>query len=403
MIRSPSVDSSRFRIALVLAGGAARGAYEVGVVQYILEDIARELGRPLPIDILCGTSVGAINACFLAGAAEDEQRARRLARHWTRMRVAHVVRVDHGHVWQTFRGLLGRPTSGRRQGGLLDPAGLGRLVATAIPFGRISENLRQRRLEALTVSTTHVATGRTVVYIDRADGRAPRWNDPTTVTRPAEVTAAHALASAAIPFLFPPVQLDGEYHCDGGLRQNVPLSPARRLGASAMVVVSPKYESNDVAPDDLAVDREAEFPSPLFLLGKTLNALMLDRIDNDIIRLQRITSILEAGTRACGPDFATRLGRELGTTLRPIEAVLIRASTNISQLASDFVRAPAFASRASGMVGALLRRLGEARESDVLSYLLFDGEFARQLIEIGRADARARHDELCAVFARALA
>ena len=397
----------RFRIALVLAGGAARGAYEVGVVSYILEDVARALGRRVPLDIVCGTSVGAINACFIAATADDEHRALHLVDHWRRLRVDHVVRIDSAHIFGLVRGLFGRPSSPRR-GGILDPAGLGRVVAAGIDFRRIRDNLRAGLIEAVTVSTTHIATGKTTIFVERADGTLPRWGrDATIEARAAELTPAHALASAAIPFLFPAVQLDGQYHCDGGLRQNVPLSPARRLGASAMVVISPRFESSEPVPAELAAEREADFPSPLFMLGKTLNALMLDRIDNDIDRLQRITDIIEAGKRVYGPDFGERIDRELRATeghgVRAIRATLIRASQNISQLAADFVRRPAFARRVSGVVGALFRRLGEARESDLLSYLLFDGEFANLLIEIGRADARARHDELCALFEQALA
>src|SRR5262249_40851071 len=156
------------------------------------------------------------------------------------------------------------------------------------------------------VSTTQIATGRTTVYCDRAEPGAPSWgNDPTIIGRRAELTAPHALASAAIPFIFPPVLLEGEYHCDGGLRQNVPLSPARKLGASVMVVVSPRFEPPEPEPAQSA-ENEAMFPSPLFLLGKTLNALMLDRIENDIVRLQGITRMLEAGSRAFGADFVDR-------------------------------------------------------------------------------------------------
>jgi NTE family protein len=391
-------------MAMVLAGGAARGAYEVGVVQHILDDVARDLGRPPPLDILCGTSVGAINACALAASADDpDHRADRLVRQWTSLRIPHVLRFDSAEVFSLLRSLVGRPGP-TRKGGILDPAGLQRIVAHAIGFNRIPENLRAGRLDAVTVSTTHIASGKTTVFVDRAEPGMPDWGrDPTIVVRRVHLGAPHALASAAIPFLFPPVLLGGEFHCDGGLRQNVPLSPARKLGASAMIVVSPKYESTLPPPPEIASERVAEFPNPMFLLGKTLNALMLDRIENDIDRLQRISSLLEAGTHVYGPEFVERINREMGTAhsqrqLRPIRAVLIRTTTNIAERAAEFVRSPAFASRATGMLGALFRRLGEGRESDILSYLLFDGEFARQLIEHGRDDARANHDELCTLF-----
>jgi NTE family protein len=200
------------------------------------------------------------------------------------------------------------------------------------------------------------------------------------------------------------VAIDGDYHCDGGLRQNVPLSPARRLGAARVLVINPRFIS--AAPLD---DRGADdlFPGPLFLLGKTLNALLLDRIDTDLARLRTINRILEAGTRYAGPGFVDGLNRELGFPegqgLRPMGALLVRASRDIGRLAAEYVRTPAFA-RISGMNGRLMRRLSEPdsrNEADLLSYLLFDGGFAGQLIEMGRADARARHEELCAFFAAA--
>ena len=390
------------RIALILAGGAARGAYEVGVVQHILEDVSRDLGRPVRFDIYCGTSVGAINACALAAFAHlpCAVQAERLTHQWERLRVGHVVRVDTTEVFGVVRSLLGRTRKGDR-GGVLDPTGLERIVATAIPWPKIGENIRAGYLDAVTVSTTHVATGKTTVFIERAGGGLPEWGrDPTIRARRVQLGPAHALGSAALPFLFPAVEIDGEYHCDGGLRQNVPLSPARRLGADAMVVISPRYA--DGSESDPA--NETAYPSPYFLLGKVMNALLLDRIDADIDRLQRITSLLDAGVRVYGSEFLDKINRDLNPgsperSLRPIRAVFIRASENIAVMASEFVRAPAFASRASGVIGALMRRLGEgSRDSDLLSYLLFDGEFARQLIELGRADARARHVELVRLF-----
>jgi NTE family protein len=394
---------------MVLAGGAARGAYEVGVVQYIVDELGAELGRPPPLDILCGTSVGAINACALAASADDPTgRADRLAKQWTELRLSDVLRIDTVEVLGILRSLVGRPRA-MRKGGIIDPAGLERVVTRTIPFAKIPDHLRAGLLDAVTVSTTHIASGKTVVYVDRAVPDLPEWgHDPTILARRTHLTARHALASAAIPFLFPPVLLDDAYHCDGGLRQNVPLSPARKLGASAMVVVSPKYESALAPPPALAAEREAKFPSPMFLLGKTLNALMLDRIENDIDRLQGISALLEAGERRYGAEFVDTINRDLGRgpkprRLRPIRAVLIRSSVNIAELAAAYVHTPAFDARVNGVWARLLRRIGEGRESDILSYLLFDGSFARQLIEHGRADARAHREMLGALFESVLA
>jgi len=292
-----------------------------------------------------------------------------------------------------------------REGGIVDPEGLERLIEREIPFAAIDANLQRGHLEALTVSTTHVSSGRTVVFVHRAQRDLPPWSlDPTITPRAAQITSRHAFASAAIPILFRPVRLDGEFHCDGGLRQNVPLSPARRLGARGVIVVNPRFIGPPVV-EHHAPRLEEVFPGPLFLLGKTLNALLLDRIDTDLARLRSINDILEAGKRRYGASFVEQinaaLGHPKGRGLRAMDSILIRASRDIGKLASEYVRSNEFSRRVSGGAARLMRHLGEREsrdESDLLSYLLFDGAFARQLIDLGREDARAHHGELCAFF-----
>src|ERR1019366_7693821 len=154
------------------------------------------------------------------------------------------------------------------------------------------------------------------------------------------------------------VRIDGEYNCDGGLRQNVPLSPARRLGADAVLVVNPRrIDEEGLAEKNPAV--EEQFPSPFFLLGKTLNALLLDRIDTDLARLEGINRILAAGGRAYGDDFCKNLNHELGYPqghgLRPMHATLVRASEDIGKMASEYVQSTHF-SRVGGFLGGLMRR-----------------------------------------------
>jgi NTE family protein len=207
--------------------------------------------------------------------------------------------------------------------------------------------------------------------------------------------------------LFPAVRIDGHYYCDGGLRQNVPLSPARRLGADGLVVINPRYIREARPSAAVAAARERQFPDPLFVVGKALNALMLDRIENDIRRLQKLNAVLAAGTRRYGPGFSDALNEELGrsgeSALRPMDVVYLRASADIGVLAADYVRSPEFSKRVHGWLGRLLRRIAEGEsEADLLSYIMFDGSFSGQLIEIGRSDARKRHDELVAFFARRL-
>jgi NTE family protein len=292
----------------------------------------------------------------------------------------------------------------QRRGGILNPAGIERIVNRATPFHRIRENLRAGHLQAVTMSTTHVGTGRTVVFVEQGpDG--PRFvsSDPTVVSVPAELRAEHALASAAIPMVFPSVRIGDEFYADGGLRQNVPLAPALRLGAEALIVISPRYVDPS-PPRVVQAAEDLDYPGPFYLLGKALNALLLDHVENDLIQLERINRVLDAGARRYGDGFVDAINRELGvlpghSRMRPVRTVLISASQDIGRMAADYVRSPRFSRRVTGIVGRGLRRIAEASgEADLLSYLLFDGGFATELIELGRKDARARHDELCALI-----
>jgi NTE family protein len=398
---------------MVLAGGAARGAYEVGVVRHVLEDVARTLGRDVPIDVLCGTSAGSINACMLAAHADQPSaRGAMLADEWTNLELDDVVRPSAGELLYLGARLLGRSARGEtrqgRRGGVFDPSGVEGIVRRATRFDRIGEHMRAGLLRAMSISTTHVASGRTVVFVQRAQGGLPRWgNDPTMVGRPTEIRAEHVLASAAVPLLFPAVEIDGQFYCDGGLRQNVPLSPARRLGADRLIVVNPRFIREDQPSPEIADSREREYPDPLFVCGKAMNALLLDRIENDIDRLRHLNSVLAAGTRRFGPGFIDALNDELRTNgsreLRHIEVVYVRASQDIGVLAAEYVRSAEFSKRVRGLMGRIVRRIADGEsEADLLSYVLFDGEFCGRLIELGRADARAYHDELVRFFAARL-
>jgi NTE family protein len=396
-------------VGLVLAGGSARGAYEVGVVRYVLEEVSRAIGRPVPIDVLSGTSAGSINAIMLAANAQEPiRRAELLAREWTTLELEDVVRPSTAEMLTLVGRMLGRTPRGRdaRKGAIFDPAGIQRIVRMGVPAGVIAANLRAGRLQAISISTTHVASGKTVIFYECRGSTVPRWShDPTMVPRRATITPEHALASAAVPLAFPAVEIDGEFYCDGGLRQNVPLSPSRRLGADGFIVVNPRYIRQEAPEPAIAKERERAYPDPFFVAGKAMNALLLDRIENDIRRLEKLNAIIAAGERRYGLGFGAAINEELGrsgeSALRPIDVVYLRASADIGVMAAEYVRSPTFTKRVRGLLGRALRRIGEVEtEADLLSYLLFDGPFAGQLAEIGWADAKAQHDELVAFFAK---
>jgi NTE family protein len=409
--RKPRQPPSRLKTGLVLSGGGARGAYEVGVLRYLREELPRRLGYMPSIEVICGTSVGAINAAFLAAYAHDpEHQASLLAGHWRSLRVDATFDLSFKETMRAVRLLLGgtppEPAPGELyRGGVLNPSGLQHMVVGAAPWHRISQNIAAGHLDALSVSATHVATGKTVVFVERRGGGLPPWSrDPFVRAEATRITPHHLFASAALPVLFPAVAIDGTFYSDGGLRQNTPLSPALRLGADRVLVVSLRHiATRKEEAEDAAANVEA-YPSPWFLFGKSLNALLLDHTDYDLDRLHRMNAIIDGGIRAFGERFLDELNGVLvplrGQGVRLVQPMLIRPSEDIGRIAGAHAASPRLSSL-PGLAGRAVRYLAGApgtREADLLSYLLFDGEFADELIDLGQRDARAREEQLAAFF-----
>jgi NTE family protein len=404
-----ALPATRPKVGIVLSGGGSRGAYEAGIIHYLRTDLARRLGHHVPIDIISGTSVGAINAAFLAATMTDpDHQAGTLEAAWRSLRIEQLIGLSPTDLWRAGRIIMGAdpppPAPGAfRYGGVLNTLGLEQFVLRAIPWTGIERSLRARSLSALSVSATHIGSGHTVVFLSSADPVPRAWSrDPFVRHRAARIGPRHVLASAAIPLLFPAVKIGDHFYTDGGLRQNTPLSPAIRLGADRLLLVSLRH----VAPPsaELQADHERSYPKPLFMIGKALNALMLDHTEYDLQRMQRINTILDAGRSAFGPTFDAVVNAQLTASraapLRRIHPVHIRPSQDIGALASEFVTSGKL--RVEGRIARkLIHRLAEGespRENDLLSYLLFDGDFAAQLIELGRADAARKEDELAELF-----
>jgi NTE family protein len=401
---------SRPKIGFVLSGGGSRGAYEAGIIHYLRTDLARRIGRHVPIDIVCGTSVGAINAAFLAATMGDpETQANQIVAAWKALRIEELISLKGRDLMRAAKMMLGGeppqpPPGSFRYGGLLDTSGLERFVIRVIPWRGIERNLRGRSLHALSVSATHVGTGHTIVFLSSAEPVPREWSrDPFVRHRAARIGPRHVLASAAIPMLFHAVKIGEEYFTDGGLRQNTPMSPAIRLGADRLLLVSLRHVKSG-EPKGVEQERVEAYPKPLFLAGKALNALMLDHTEYDLMRMQRINMILEAGIASFGDKFEDMMNHELvrlrGAPLRRVQAVHIRPSEVIGRIAAEFAR-DGRAAVHGAIAKRLIARLSSAEannESDLLSYLLFDGNFAAELIELGRRDAAKKEDELAALF-----
>ena len=403
------------RVGLVLSGGGARGAYEVGVLAHVFERVLPKLPPDFDFDVVSGTSVGAIHAAYTVATSQWEapHRAKRLSDVWRTMELDHVVRIGVGDVLGVPLRALGlsrlrRRAGGRARapeviGGLLDVSPLERIVADRIPWSALRENLDGERARALCVLCTEVRSGKVAVFLDgRLADAAPWASDPNCIVIPTAMSPVHVRASAAIPFLFPAVRIGDGYYVDGGLRMNTPLSPALRLGCDRLLVVALKYHRalDAGAP---AFSEEA-ITQPAFLIGKVLDALLLDQLEVELHRLQVVNALLAQGVANYGDDFLERVSgpvrAQRGVGYRIVETAVVRPSEDIGRLAASCYRA-----RGAGSLGALpslLTRLAlrgvPEDEADLLSYIFFDKRFTADLVALGREDARRSEDEIVALL-----
>lgn len=372
---------------LVLAGGAARGAYQVGVMRYVLVDLARELGRPTWPEMVSGTSVGALNGVF--AAAQSEVAIERLAHLWSNLTIDQVYRLPFANMVGAMRGALGA----QKAFALLDPEPFHQLVERRFPAGFLRRSIDGAHCRALILSATVLQTGYNALFVDSADPNLPFRASPDLVVHRTRIGSRHVLASSALPVLFPPMQVDGSWYVDGGLRQNTPLRPMLRVGATRALVVGLKMGRVDEGP----AIAEPITPNLPFLLGKTFNALMLDPVERDLDDAVRTNQVLAWGQRTFGADFFVRSREDLG--LRPVKIAFLKPKEDLGRVAAE-----TFASRpphASAQVRWLLHFVADRAnntESDLLSYLYFDREYTAQLERLGWEDARDRREELVALI-----
>ncbi|HLK13017.1 MAG TPA: patatin-like phospholipase family protein [Candidatus Binatia bacterium] len=404
-------------VGLVMSGGGARGAYEVGVLQYVLDELPRRLGRPVHFNILTGTSVGGIHACYAAATLGQAGAGQRLVDIWRSLDLSGVYDIGVGDVVGLPLRLLGvgvrRVTGGARPSGdlperlsgLLDTRPLERLVHEVIPWASLRLNVDTGVVAAVAIAATEIASGKSVVWVDSRAAVRPWTHDPFVVARAAQLTPTHALASAAIPFLFPALRVGDSYFCDGGLRLNTPLAPALRLGADRLLIVGLRHVPTPEEDAALAVHREHNYFSLPYMTGKVLNALMLDHVDYDVDRLRLVNAILDTGTRAYGPGFLPRINEVVrllrGNPYRIVRNVYLQPSRDLGVLAAECLEHPRPTPGARAWLSGTMMRYaarGIAAEADLLSYLFFDRCYAEHLIELGRSDAAARADDLAALL-----
>ena len=365
--------------ALVLSGGGARAAYQVGCL--------RALSHALPNyrpQILTGVSAGAINASHLAafqGTWQDSVEA--LVGLWQQMRTEKVYRTGLGPM-------MGRMThwglhfvSGGRLGrkdirGMVQNAPLRSYLkqhlAADPETGEIcgvDQNLADGWLKALAVMTTNYASGRSEAWVDTLEETI--WSGSQVSARRTSLTIDHVMASAALPFFFPAVRLRNHWHGDGGVRLAAPLSPALRLGAKRILAVSPR-----VKPQDPVEGLATSYPSPGQVAGVMLNAVFLDLLDFDALQMQRINDLLR------------RIPRQNWGNQRQVDVMVLRPQQDLGQIAreSQPQMPGAFRFFAGGFGGR------DEPTADALSMVNFEPGYIGQLIEFGEQDTRARMDEI---------
>jgi NTE family protein len=363
--------------AIVLGGGGARAAYQVGALRAIAQLHAR--GAPLPFPIVCGTSAGAINAATIAMHADDFRRGvARLARWWRRIGASHVYRSDFGslsrHSAQFLAAVLTGAHAPEGVASVLDNTPLSDLLRNEFEWTRIDDRVRDRSLRALAINATSYSTGHSVSFFEGAPD-VEGWRRTRRSGQRAKLSHDHLLASTAIPFLFPAARIEGDWYMDGSVRQIAPLSAALNLGARRLLVIAVGQFNGQRAG-------AAAYPSFAQAAGHALSTIFLDNVAADVERTMQVNRVLEL----VPAEQAARL------TVGHVDLLVLAPSRDIGAMALHYV------DRLPGPVRTLLRAFGSTAGTgaNLTSYLMFDRGFCRALMALGYGDTMARRDDVVA-------
>jgi NTE family protein len=366
-------------LALVMGGGGARGAYQVGLL--------RHLARRYPalrLPILTGVSAGAVNVAHLAQHTGTFPAAvAALERLWRSISPEQVFRVDAPTLLLNFlrwgvRLLSGGSVPETQTRGLVDTAPLRTFLTRALlpnegVLAGIEQNIARGSLRAVALSTTDYGTGQSIVWMQGRN--IEEWERPKRRSVATRLTVDHVMGSAALPFFFPAVKIEGSWHGDGGIRLTAPLSPALHLGAHKILAISTRYDRSQEEANRPLI---RGYPPPAQVLSILYNAIFLDLIDQDVLRLERMNFILR------------KLAPEQRAGMRVVNILVLRPSRDLGKLSREYE--PLL----PGFFRFLTRGLGtrETASPDILSLLMFQENYLGRLIELGEADADARADEI---------
>ncbi|OGQ06920.1 MAG: hypothetical protein A3G32_06905 [Deltaproteobacteria bacterium RIFCSPLOWO2_12_FULL_40_28] len=406
------------KLALVLSGGGARGAYEAGVIHYIRTKLKPEISRKRNFDIVCGSSVGAINTCFVAATSHDlDYQGKKAYELWKNMKQEYVY--QRGMIGltklagRTVAGVLGNffsktENDGKKRKyhfvGFLDPSPLPSFLKEVIPWKQIALNIQHGLTKAISLTATNIHTGRMELFIDKHPSLIYSGRHRAHFVN---IEVAHAMASAAIPILFPTVCIGKDHYCDGGVRSNTPISPAIHLGTDKALVIG-LHQNTFSAPDVPGMVTRYDTPPTMGeIIGNVLKIIFLDRLDYDVAQLQRINEVIYWGKKVYGDDFLDRMNQQMtaqgGTRdiaargLKQIEIFNIYPSRDIRSIFAECVTRTQYLKKQLSVFEKTLLKILDVDLSnglDFLTFILFVPEFLQQLLELGFEDARSSHAEL---------
>ncbi len=369
------------RIGLILTGGGARAAYQIGVLKAIAESMPRRAHSPF--QIICGTSAGALNAAALAANAQNFRKGvQYLDNTWKGFHADHIYRTDVIGVFNnSILWLVGMLFSAiginkLNQVSLLDNSPLVELLEDMVPYEKIQENIDAGLLHALSVTTSGYGSGQSVTFYQGVKQLEP-WRRTGRIGTPAQIEIKHLLASAALPFIFPARLIHREYFGDGSMRQIAPISPALHLGATRVLIIGVTVNGYVEQPERSEM---SEYPSLARIAGHTLNSIFLDSMEVDLERLKKINDLV-----AIMPEEM----RERAN-LRHVDVLVVSPSQPLEKIAERYVMELPWTIR------LLLRLVGARQHSGgiLISYLLSESKYTRALIDLGYQDALKRRDEI---------
>lgn len=405
--------SHRPKLGIVLSGGGARGAYEAGILHYIRTMLPEKM-RSRRFDVLCGASVGAINTSFMAATAHDLKfQGEQTRRLWENVREENIYRRDRRALVEFLsrsgRNIFVNLTRGEKRvshfNGFLDTAPFLPFIEKIIPWPMISKNIKAGLIDAVSIVATNVFTGRTELFIEK---RPEVEYTGEYIAHLLKIQPIHAMASAAIPIIFPTVMVGDIAYTDGGLRLNTPMSPAIQLGADSLLVIGLHHRAK--AGEKIPFHGEkGKHPALGQVIGRVMNSIFLDRTQYDIEQLERINRIIDWGEMAYGEDFLQNLNEMLkkkkirgdvaNRGLKRLRVLRIRPSEDIGEIFSYCYQRGKdkhFTTFEKFLVRFL--DIDPTQGVDVLSYIGFMPEYLKKLLDLGFEDARRNHGELVEFF-----